>query len=239
MRQVSDTLFFIVEGELNLLHENTPIRRIKRDSEVLLSTDKGEELVAVEGVGCIGQEVLLGVRRRNTITAHTKHVEFLIIGQEAMSNLFSKTDSGNLHRISHAVLENFHRRVRLESFKWKLESHKARVNGADDLYVHYAFLIAWRRFHTKQALKSNNLLKIIGEAARDYQHRHDPVGKDEPTSSKSAEEPFSADVGAALERLSQQMKRLEKNQDRVQHEMSTITSHLSRLPSAPLPAMLP
>jgi hypothetical protein len=29
MRQVSDTLFFIVEGELNLLHENTPIRRIK------------------------------------------------------------------------------------------------------------------------------------------------------------------------------------------------------------------
>jgi hypothetical protein len=41
-----------------------------------------------------------------------------------MSNLFSKTDSGNLHRISHAVLENFHRRVRLESFKYTLAKRR-------------------------------------------------------------------------------------------------------------------
>ena len=57
------TSCLLLEGQVDLLSERdgqTPARRLRPDTELILSYPQAEELCTLDAIGCFGQEVLIG-----------------------------------------------------------------------------------------------------------------------------------------------------------------------------------
>ena len=103
---------------LSELDNATPVRRIQTDLEIILGPyPKQDELVRVDGVGCFGQEVLVGVRRRCTTVA-SSNVETLFIERDDLVKLFRQSGHAiDVRRIIANVLAPYSAREHLSSFK--------------------------------------------------------------------------------------------------------------------------
>ena len=128
--------------------------------QILLSSD-GEELVHVDGVGCFGQEVLVGMRRRMTAVAYTS-VECLNVEKDDLLQLFKQGIGSDLRRICMVLLDAFMARERLRSFGTKLrisfqKNKDPRVDAACVLQL------MWRRFCDRDAAATNELYKLISK----------------------------------------------------------------------------
>ena len=65
----------------------SPARILFKDEEMLLAYPSGEVAVRMPSLGCFGQEVLLGTRRRETAVARSP-IEALILEKAALAKLF-------------------------------------------------------------------------------------------------------------------------------------------------------
>jgi len=227
---VSDGLVFLLEGEVNMLSkldDATPERRIKRDVEVVLSTEaesRGEQLLELDGVGCFGQEVLVGLRRHHTAVAHTK-VESLIIEKADLITLFKNTASrANVQRICTSLLHSLlmHERLR------KIATAMRRSCAPDEQSrAVFALQRAWRHFVDREAQRSDELCRLIQPNVDFIAARRTSLasGRVLPSpTSKVTHVPGSAalpaEAGAspvALEhQIEQRFVRLEQKQDQLQ-----------------------
>ena len=112
----SDDLLFILVGEVDFVSDfdvPTTTRRISQSEEIMLASD-GEDLIHVDGEGCFGQEVLVGMRRRNTAVAHT-NLELLNIETGNLVKLFKDGIASDLRRVCQVLLEEFMARERLRN----------------------------------------------------------------------------------------------------------------------------
>jgi hypothetical protein len=65
----------------------SPARLLFKDEEVVLAYPSGKELLRSKSLGCFGQEVLLGTRRRETAVA-SRTVEVLSLEKAPLVKLF-------------------------------------------------------------------------------------------------------------------------------------------------------
>ena len=139
----STEMLFLLDGTVHLLSDvdgKTPRFRITTDEETFLELS-GAALLNTRGVGCVGLEVLAGMRRRLTARANT-NVEALMIDKDDLIHL-GLGDSTNLRRMCNVLLTHFMGRERLNRLGMAL-----RVAAAKPASVRAACMrqLAWRRY---------------------------------------------------------------------------------------------
>ena len=148
----------------------TPLRRMKRDEEQILCVvgldEDGEnelETISVDAVGCFGQSVLLGRRRRFTHQAKTK-TQILLISKVDLEKLFaSHHHRSHSRRLCNIVLKNQKTNDRLYRMADVLRIAMAR-RGDLDADAHRAALLiqyCWRRFLIRRSDRHDSLYKLI------------------------------------------------------------------------------
>ena len=171
---VSHTLYFLLEGQVDLLSERdglTPARRLRKDTELILSYPQAEELCTLDSIGCFGQEVLIGSRRRNTAVAF-KQAEVVMIEKKHLLQIFKATGlDADLRRLSVAALEMFISRERLRSVKAKIARTVAHNTGDFTLSAALGLQIQWRRFVQAEAFKHDELYKLCMSRAKQHAKR--------------------------------------------------------------------
>ena len=146
---------------LSELDGKTPSRRVGRDSEMLLAYPSAEELTRIDGIGCFGQEVLVGKRRSQTARA-SKNVETLIVEKANLLLLFRKGDfEADLRRVCTAILDSFIAQTRLATFKTKMRRSAARIKGERDMWAAYTLQLVWRTYKERDARANDELYKLI------------------------------------------------------------------------------
>ena len=192
----STEMLFLLDGTVHLLSDvdgKTPRFRITTDEETFLEPS-GAALLNTRGVGCVGLEVLAGMRRRLTARANT-NVEALMIDKDDLIQLFKLGDSTNLRRMCNVLLTHFMGRERLNRLGMALRV--AAAKPASRVRAACMWQLAWRRYCDREARRHDELCKLI--MSRRGHHTVPGSG---------------ADVGGSA-RLLQHLQRLEEKQDRM------------------------
>ena len=128
---------------------------------------RGDEVGRVDGIGCFGQEVLVGLRRRMTYVAHSL-VEVFIIERADLLKLFQQGAHADLRRICRTVLDSFLRQERLRALLLKL-LRAAERNPA--MRAAYTMQLCWLRFCEREASERDELYKLIQHQWTRRRHR--------------------------------------------------------------------
>lgn len=153
-------LVFLLDGEIEVLSEldnATPIRMLRANEEDLLSfEDETIPLITRPTVGCFGQDVLVGHRRKETHRAASP-CEMLIITKSDLALLF-KADRISARRICTVVLRGFFSQERLRSLAWKF-----RITVCRDPRLRAAMIMqyAWRRYMDIQMQENDEIYSLV------------------------------------------------------------------------------
>ena len=166
--------------------------------QVLLSpsANGSEELARTHGVGCFGQEALLGMRRRCTAIAASS-VEALIIGKADLLELLRRAEFAvDTRRICRVVIECFIARERLRKFKSKLMKAVAGMASDRQGYAASSIALAWRRHIEQQTQKIDPLYQLFSAEQR-QQERKAALSQTVPTLSGSGAAPGINEAAAS------------------------------------------
>ena len=225
--QLSKELLFLLEGAVEVLSEvdeATPVRRIKPNSEAILSADGRLELVSSTSEGCFGQSVLLGRRRDHTHVA-AMAVECLMIEKHDLEKLVA-TDPISSRRFCGMVLKDQKARDRLRSFSFMLRlAGMKRTGEAGRQRAACLIQFIWRRYTDASALEDNSIYQMIfsnpnaGTASK-LLKRHKQSGPRPRSPSKGAPgggRGGEADVAGMMAIVVQRLDSLEATNREVRH----------------------
>ena len=177
----SKELFFLLEGEVNILSQLdgvTPVVRLHavkssrtRVEHTMLSQSDGTEIATISVEGCFGQSVLLGHRRPATYVAHT-HCELLTIDKSDLRRLFA-ADPLSASRICKTVLRDHNKSEKTRDLAVFLRL--ATMPRGEE---RSAFLCqrAWRRYCDRMAMRHDDVYRMIRESIAPKK-AHDSFGQ--------------------------------------------------------------
>ena len=167
----STDLIFLLDGEVEVLSElddATPVRRLRHNQlegehgaviEELLSFDFEDEREALKvrkTVGCFGESVLVGHRRKETHKA-VSPCQLLIITKADLATLF-EADPASARVICNDLLKGHSAHVRLRALAFKF-----RLAACSDKKLRASLIIqrSWRRFSDNAAQEHDDIYKFV------------------------------------------------------------------------------
>jgi hypothetical protein len=184
--------------------------------------------VSVDGVGCFGQEVLVGLRRRRTTVA-SSHLELLILEKASLLQLFADAENNaDVRRLCVALLDSFMKRERLRRFRAKASRAAARTKGDIEAAAAWHMHLCWERYTDTTLRSTDKLYRLISAKPGAMTLTVRPA-EDGSADSKSTTAAAIDDLRHKQEAMMAATLALQKSQLDMQTKQDAILAHLARL----------